>query len=208
MHAFRAPLTLVLSASFALVAAAATLHSSTQVSNENSVGAENKLILPGNSNLNQNNSNVASISTPVPVGNGINLNINYLGRTIPINKLDDYFFWANEDVRPLLDDFAEEPINHGRWQFGETSDVEFIVAAYTGKEVTYSQLATVLAGLRKYMIESKPQHSQNLDFDVLSDGQGKIGHGLVWHDFSVPGDIAKRVEHPSIRHSTVSNFRH
>ena len=133
-----------------------------------------------------------SANIPFSAGNGITLVFSFIGLKIPPEDADDYLYWAYEKLLPYLQTQAYDPISGNRWAFGDLPLFQIIVAAFPGKVVTYSQLSTVIDGLRTFMLESEPQHANDLQFEIKADGKGKVGHGLVWHDYSDAGAVAKR----------------
>lgn len=124
-------------------------------------------------------------SIPFPIAAGLNLTITYLGNTIPPEEVDEYLYYATENVRRFIIDHADDPIRHGRWAYGEVPDLQITVATNPDCTVTYAQLFAVMEGLRKFMLGSSKQETRNLQFDISLEGKGKIGSGLLWSDSSL-----------------------
>ena len=119
------------------------------------------------------------------------MNFNILGNRIPFSLLEYKLLGACDSIRSDVETRASAPISGNLWIYGQFNEVQLSVAAYQGQAITYTQLAHILDGLTRFMVDSDHPESRNVAYDILLNGRNKIGYGLVWYEpFTIEGAAA------------------
>ena len=126
---------------------------------------------------------LTALSVPVPYpipGTPITLTFDNLGSPIPSIYVNAALTSALRSIQVHVDHHPNSPIPNGRWQRrGAVSNVWITVIAYSGNQISWQELSSVLAAVLRFMTEAGEQRCRDVGFLIDQVGQVQTGYGSV-----------------------------
>ena len=125
----------------------------------------------------------------------LQLSIDQIGEEIPEDEVVETLKDADHAIRDQVTAHPNQRIYNNQFEYRrEGGDMLLIISAFSGEEITWSELQRLIFAIYRYMTGGQghpEEHLNTLEFRILNASHTVIGSGLVWY-FPSETTIQKR----------------